>query len=123
MAEKRMMVLTSDLCKKIDESRGDMSQAEFLEFLLDMQLGDNKKLEEREQKEILKAYATKEEFHSFEVDIKKLLKNFLDFYVTYGLELGKPSLTQELEELTGELQGLDKEIGSDDKKKATIKYK
>jgi hypothetical protein len=123
MAEKRIMVVTSDICKKIDESRGDLSQTEFLEFLLDIQLGENKKIEEKEQKEILKAYATKEELHSFEADIKKLLKNFLDFYVTYGLELGKPSLTQELEELTGKLKGLDKEIGLKDEKKVTIKYR
>jgi hypothetical protein len=123
MAEKRIMVVNSDLCKKIDESRGDMSQTEFLEFLLDMQLRENNRLEEKKQREDLKVYATKEELHSFEADIKKLLKNFLDFYVTYGLELGKPSLTQELDGLAGKLKGLDKEMGLKDEKKVTIKYR
>ena len=121
MSEKRMLIVPVELGKKIDENRGDMSQADFIEFLISSHFGEKTEKEETAQ------YATREELRSFEQDIKKLMKNFLDFFVTYGLELGKPSLSQELEELTSKLQGLeklDKDSNSDsEKRKATIKWK
>lgn len=119
MTDKRIIVVPAELAKKLDENRGDMSQAEFIEFLLDMQLGEAKKTGEK----VAPVYATREELLSFEQDIKKLLKNFLDFFVTYGLELGKPSLSEELEELTSKLQVLEKNTGEGGDKKATIKWK
>ena len=95
MSEKRMLIVPSELVKKIDENRGDMGQADFIEYLINNQFGEKTEKEEDTTK-----YATLEELRSFEQDVKKLMKNFLDFFVTYGLELGKPSLSQELEELT-----------------------
>jgi len=80
--EKRMLIVPAGLAKKIDDNRGDMTQAEFIGFLIDTQL----KEEIKEQQ-----YATKEELHSFKQDMRRLLKNFLDFFVSYGLELGKES--------------------------------
>jgi hypothetical protein len=122
MSEKRMLIVPSELVKKIDENRGDMGQADFIEYLINNQFGEKNEKEEDTTK-----YATLEELRSFEQDVKKLMKNFLDFFVTYGLELGKPSLSQELEELTSKLQGLEKiDKGSDsdnEKRKATIKWK
>ena len=115
MSEKRMLIVPAELIKKIDDNRGDMSQAEFINFLIDSQLTE----ETKEQK-----YATKEEIRSFEQDIKKLLKSFLDFFVGYGLELGKESPKAEFEELTSKLQGLEKDLDSGSEKgKATIKWK
>ena len=115
MAEKRMLIVPAELVKKIDDNRGDMTQAEFIDFLIDGQL----KEEIKEQK-----YATKEEIRSFEQDMKKLLKNFLDFFVSYGLELGKESPKTEFEELTSKLQELEGDLGSEGKgKEATIKWK
>ena len=115
MAEKRMLILPAEIVKKIDENRGDMSQAEFIDFLIDGKL----KEEHKEQQ-----YATKEEVQAFQEDMKKLLKNFLDFFVGYGLELGKQSPTTEFEELTSKLQGLQKDVGTGSEKgKATIKWK
>ena len=115
MGERRMLIMPKELVKKIDDNRGDMTQAEFIDFLIDDQL----KEEIKEQK-----YATKEEIHSFEQDMKKLLKNFLDFFVSYGLELGKESPKTEFEELTSKLQELEGDLGSEDKsKEATIKWK
>ena len=115
MAEKRMLIVPAELVKKIDNNRGDMTQAEFIDFLIDGQL----KEEIKEQK-----YATKEEIHSFEQDMKKLLKNFLDFFVSYGLELGKESPKTEFEELTSKLQVLENDLASEGKGgKATIKWK
>ena len=115
MAEKRMLIVPAELIKKIDDNRGEMSQAEFIELLIDSQL----KEETEEQK-----YVTKEEIHSFEQDMKRLLKHFLDFFVSYGLELGKQSPETELGELTDKLQGLQKDLDSESgKDKATIKWK
>jgi hypothetical protein len=115
MAEKRMLIVPVELIKKIDDNRGDMGQAEFIDFLI----GSQFKNETKEQQ-----YATKEEVHSFEQDMKKLLKSFLDFFVGYGLELGEQSPNTEFEELTSKLQGLQKDLGSDSEKgKGTIKWK
>ena len=115
MVEKRMLIVPAELIKKIDDNRGDMSQAEFIDFLIDGQL----KEESKEQK-----YATKEEIRSFEQDMKKLLKNFLDFFVSYGLELGKQSPKTEFEELSSKLRELEGDLGSESKgKEATIKWK
>lgn len=119
MPNKRMLIIPEELAKRIDDNRGDMSQAEFIGFLIDSNFKEDTK-----EVQPAAGYATVEELHSFEQDIKKLLKSFLDFFVTYGLELGKPSLTQELEELTSKLQGMEKDYSSDnEKRRATIKYK
>lgn len=115
MPEKRMLIVPMELIKKIDENRGDMTQAEFVNFLIDSQLKN-----ESEEPQ----YATKEEVRSLEQDMKKLLKSFLDFFVNYGLELGKHSPEDGFEELTGKLKGLQKDLDSDsEEKKATIKWK
>ena len=119
MTDKRMLILPADLVKKIDDNRGDVSQAEFIEVLIDSQFKDKDKGKESQ-------YATKEELSVFEEDMKRLLRSFLDFFVSYGLELGKQSQAGELEELTSKLQGLQRDIGADNNDKggkATIKWK
>ncbi len=118
MAEKRMLIVPAELVRRIDENRGDMSQAEFIDFLIDSQLKEETKTKEQGK------YVTEEQFHSLEQDIKKLLRSFLDFFVSYGLELGKQAPHSEFEELASRLQGLEKELDSDSGKgKATIKWK
>ena len=118
MAEKRMLIVPAELVKKIDDNRGDMSQAEFIDFLIDSQL--NPKAKEHDEKQ----YATKEEVHYLEQDIKKLLRSFLDFFVSYGLELGKQSPKTEFEELSSRLQELKNDLDSEGKdKEAKIKWK
>jgi len=118
MPDKRMLIVPVELVKKIDDNRGDMSQADFIDFLIDSQI----KQEAKQQKE--KEYATKEEIRSFEQDIKNLLKNFLDFFVSYGLELGKQSPQTEFEELTNKLQGLEKDLAPESKEgRVKIKWK
>ncbi len=123
MADKRMLIIPAEVAKRIDENRGDMSQAEFINFLIENQL----KTDSQPKKETKEApqYATKEEVHSLEQDVKQLLKTFLDFFVSYGLELGKRSPETELEELTSKLHGLQKDLDDEDsgEKKATIKWK
>ena len=118
MAEKRMLIVPAELIRRIDENRGDMSQAEFIEFLIDGQLKEETKTKEQAK------YVTEEQFRSLEQDMKKLLRSFLDFFVSYGLELGKQSPQSEFEEIASRLQGLEKELDSDTGKgKATIKWK
>ena len=118
MGEKRMLIVPTELVKKIDDNRGDISQAEFINFLIDSQL--KQKTKEYADKD----YATKEEMCSLEQDIKKLLKSFLDFFISYGLELGKQSPKTEFEELTSRLQELENDLGSESEgKEAKIKWK
>jgi hypothetical protein len=72
-------------------------------------------------------YATREELSSFEQDMRQLLKSFLDFFVSYGLELGENGQQIGIEKFTSKLQGLQKDLGTDSGKggggKATIKWK
>jgi len=118
MAEKRMLIVPSELVKKIDDNRGDMSQAEFIEFLIDSQF--KQKVKEHDDKQ----YATKEEVQSLEQDIKKVLRTFLDFFISYGLELGKQSPKTEFEELNSRLKELENDLDSEVKgKEAKIKWK
>jgi len=115
VTEKRMLIVPVALVKKIDDNRGEMSQTEFIDFLIDSQLKEETKTQQ---------YATMEEVRSFEQDIKRLLKNFLDFFISYGLELGKQSPKTEFEELTSKLQELEKDLAPEGKGgKATIKWK
>ena len=116
MAEKMMLIVPAELAQKIDDNRGDMSRSDFIEFLIDSQLKQDTK-----DKQPAVQYATKEEIKSLEQDMKKLLKSFLDFFLNYGLEMGKQG---DFEEITSKLKGLEKETGPDsDKGKATIKWK
>ncbi len=115
MPEKRMLIVPAELVRKINENRGDMSQAEFIDFLMDSQLKEEPKGQQ---------YATKEEMHSLELDMKKLLKSFVDFFVSYGLELGKHPANSEFEELTNKLQGLEEDVVPENSKaEAKIKWK
>ena len=119
MAEKRMLVVPAELANKIDDNRGDMSRDAFIEFLIDSQLKEDTK-----DKKPTAQYATKEEIQSLEQDIKRLLKSFLDFFLSYGLEIGKQTKEGDFEELTTKLQGLQKDMDQENEKgRATIKWK
>ncbi len=141
MTDKRMLIVAAELVKKIDENRGDMGQGEFIDYLIESHLGGaskNEKYVTQEQIESFKRdikkiiteetkdrkYTTKEDFHSFQQDTRKLLKSFLDFFVGYGLELGKQSPKADFAELTSKLDELEKDMNSDaETGKATIKWK
>lgn len=97
MAEKRMLIIDAEVARKIDENRGDLSYSEFLNFLLDSQLKEEVKNEN---------YVTKEEFHQFAQGMKELLRNFLEFFLSYGLELGKQPQDKTFQELSQKLQSL-----------------
>ena len=98
MTEKRMFILDAELVKKIDDNRGDMSRPEFLNFLIESQLKEQNKKQ---------SAVTREEFHQFQEGTKELLRNFLEFFISYGLELGRQTGDSEFEQLARKLQSLD----------------
>jgi len=102
MSEKRMLIVPAELVRKIDENRGDMSQAEFLNYLIDNRLKSSVKDDE---------YVTREALREFEHGIKDLLRSFLEFVVSYGLDLGKAPAEGDLEELSQRLGGMQRSSG------------
>jgi hypothetical protein len=132
-----MLILPAELVKKIDDNRGDMGQADFLDYLMESHFKsdtsnngvaceeidalkkDLTALISREKK-----LATKDELEAFHEDTKKLLKSFVDFFVGYGLELGDKSPSIDLRDITGKLKDLDKGSPSDEEgREVKIKWK
>ena len=105
MNDKKMLILPSEVVDIINQNRGDLTQAEFIRFLIDNHLG-------QEPSEV--KYATQEELVVLEQDMKRLLRSFIDFSVTYNLELGqdletngqKPSLSDKLREFQSTMESL-----------------
>jgi len=98
-----MLIVDAEVAKKVDENRGEMSHSEFLNFLIDSQLKEDVGNHD---------YVDKEEFRHFAQGMKELLRNFLEFFISYGLELGKQPQDKSFEELSQKLQTL----GSSDSK-------
>ncbi len=106
MTEKRMLVVDEELLKRIDENRGDMGRAEFINLLIDNQLGESEpNLAAATQ------YVSKEEFQEFSLGMKDLLRRFLDFFISYGLELGQEPKDGTFAELVQKLQSLSANAG------------
>jgi hypothetical protein len=78
--EDLIMVVKEDVVKQIDEHRGEMTRTEFVTHLIQYQL------KECYQQ---KNYVTREEFQQFTQEITELLHNFLQFFVSYGMALGR----------------------------------
>ena len=108
MSEKRMLIVDTELVKRVDDNRGDMGRSEFINFLIESQLKE--KDESKKQGDV-----TREEFHQFQEGTKELLRNFLEFFISYGLELGKQPSDNEFEQLAQKLQS----IGSSAKVKSS----
>ncbi|MFC2040854.1 hypothetical protein ACFLTY_00830 [Chloroflexota bacterium] len=100
MADKRMLIVDAEVANRVDENRGDMSRSDFLNFLIDSQLKEDSGNHSYDDK------VDREEFNQFAQGIKELLRNFLDFFLSYGLELGKQPQDKGFEELTQKLQAL-----------------
>jgi hypothetical protein len=99
MSEKRMLIVDAELVKRIDDNRGDIGRSEFLNFLIESQLKDKEGSKKQDG-------VTREEFHQFQEGTKELLRNFLEFFISYGLELGKQPSDNEFEQLARKLQSL-----------------
>jgi hypothetical protein len=99
MSEKRMLIIDAELVKKVDDNRGDMDRSDFINFLIETQLQEKEENKKRNG-------VTREEFHQFQEGTKELLRNFLEFFISYGLELGKQPSDSEFEQLARKLQSL-----------------
>jgi hypothetical protein len=99
MSEKRMLIVDAELVKKVDDNRGDMDRSDFINFLIETQLQEKEEGKKRNG-------VTREEFHQFQEGTKELLRNFLEFFISYGLELGKQPSDSEFEQLARKLQSL-----------------
>lgn len=102
MPEKRMLILDAETVQKIEENRGDMNVSEFINFIIDSHFEQT--TEHYQQSDLI----TKDEFRQFEEGIRDLLRSFLEFFLSYGLELGKQPTDGELDKLSIKLQGLSK---------------
>ena len=104
MADKRMMVLPAEVVARVDENRGDLSQADFIDLLLDIHLGNGGAghvIGHEEEEEL--GPVTSVDLAELESGIKDLLRSFLEFFITYGLEIGKDSGKNDLAALTNRL--------------------
>ena len=97
MSDKRMLIIDAEVTRKIDENRGDMNRSDFINFLIDDCMKEDS---------VKQDYITKEEFDFFEQGTRDLLRNFLEFFISYGLELGKQPQDKTFEELSQKLQAL-----------------
>ena len=97
MPDKRMLIVDAEVVRKVDENRGDMNRTDFLNFLIDSCLKEDS---------VKQNYPTKEDFIQFQQGTRELLRNFLEFFVSYGLELGKQPKDSAFEELSQKLQTL-----------------
>ena len=93
------MVVKEDVVKQIDENRGEMNRTEFVNYLIQCQLR-----EYYNQRD----YVTKEEFQQFTKEIMDLLHNFLQFFISYGMALGRPSYNEDFHVLSQQLESLEK---------------
>jgi hypothetical protein len=128
LADKRMLIVPDELVQKIDDNRGEMSRAEFLDFLIEGQLKEaareKQPAAQYATRDDIKALATRDELRIMEQDLKALLKSFLDFFLSYGLEIGKEPQEGDLAEIASKLKGLEKEAATDKERgRATIKWK
>jgi metal-responsive CopG/Arc/MetJ family transcriptional regulator len=121
LSDSKILVIPADLAKKIDDNRGDKSRAEFIEALIDNLIA------EKPVSNNIAEYATKTELVSFQQDMKQLLKSFMDFFVSYGLEYGENGQQLDIEKFTSKMQGFQKDLiadsGGKGGGKATIKWK
>ena len=108
MPDKRMLIIDAEVTRKIDENRGDMNRSDFINFLIDSCYKEDSVKQDYN-------YITKEEFDFFEQGTRDLLRNFLEFFISYGLELGKQPEDKAFEELSQKLQALGSS-GNKDKK-------
>jgi hypothetical protein len=92
-----IMVVKEDVVKQIDENRGEMNRTEFVTYLIQSQLKECNNQRD---------YVKKEEFRQFTQEIMELLHNFLQFFVSYGMAMGRRQENEDLEALNQQLESL-----------------
>lgn len=97
-----IMVVKEDVVKQIDENRGEMNRTEFVNYLIQCQLQEHLNQ---------KKCATKEEFRLFSHQMLELLHNFLQFFVSYGMAMGKGQQEKDIQALNKQLESF---LGTDE---------
>lgn len=90
-----IMVVKEDVVKQIDKNRGELNRTEFVNYLIQCQLEEQNNQEQ---------YVKREEMEDFMRQIMELLHNFLQFFVSYGMSLGKPQQNEDLQTLNQQLE-------------------
>jgi hypothetical protein len=97
-----IMVVKEDVVKQIDEHRGEMNRTEFVNYLIQCQLK-----EQLNQKKAI----TKDEFQKFTRQMTDTMHNFLQFFVSYGMSMGKNNPDNDIQLLNKQLESL---LGQDE---------
>jgi len=98
MPDKRMLIVDADVISRVDQNRGDMNHSDFINFLIDSCL---------KEEPVKNNYITKKEFDEFQQGTRELMRNFLEFFISYGLEMGAQPQDKTFEELSQKLQDLE----------------
>jgi len=93
-----IMVVKEDVVKQIDKNRGEMNRTEFVNYLIQAQL---KACENQS------GYVKREEFLQSTQEMMELLRNFLQFFVSYGMAMGKRRNDDDLQSLKRQLESLE----------------
>lgn len=92
-----IMVVKEDVVKQIDEYRGEMNRTEFVNYLIQCQL---------KEQSSQKKYVSKEDFQQFTHQMTDLLHNFLEFFISYGMSMGKNQQDVDVQALNKQLESL-----------------
>ena len=90
-----IMVVKQDVVKQVDQNRGEMNRTEFVNYLIQCQL---KECSEPSR------YVTREEYQGFARQITELLHDFLEFFVSYGMAMGRGLHDSDIQSLNEQLQ-------------------
>jgi hypothetical protein len=90
-----IMVVKEDVVKQIDENRGEMNRTEFVNYLIQCQLRDFTSRKE---------YITKEEFQHFTSQVMELLHNFLQFFISYSMNISEGQPETDIQTLAQQLE-------------------
>jgi hypothetical protein len=92
-----IMVVKEDIVKQIDDNRGEMNRTEFVNYLIQCQLK-----EQGSQKKGI----SREEFQVFTRQMTDTLHDFLNFFVSYSMSMGKTQPENDVQALNKQLESL-----------------
>ena len=100
-----IMVVKDDVVKQIDKNRGELNRTEFVNYLIQCQLDEQDNQEQ---------YVKKEDMDDFMRQIMELLHNFLQFFVSYGMSMGKSQQNEDFQNLNQQLESFYKQDEEDE---------
>jgi hypothetical protein len=97
-----IMVVKEDVVKQIDENRGELNRTEFVNYLIQCQLKQETNINHTSRE-----YISKEEFQAFSRQMISVLHNFLQFFVSYGMALGRGQADTDIRSLGQQLESFE----------------